>query len=314
MEFPEINGLIWRGVYPQDEEALKELDAACRSYDGDEPVSNLPGDVLRAAAVHGDNALCVTTGKHLVAAAWIFVDPPEDDRQKIQIGGKVHPEYRRMGIGEALIAWAESRALNLATPAVTLTLTIANEALTDDATALYLDYGYENTFTEFMLTCPLDDPMPDAELPDGFTERSWDDASAPLFFQAYAAGFQDRLGDTVPVKGEWIAEYAASDEHFRPDLSRLVMEGDTPAAFITCEVAEKTGWIAQIAVVPEYRNKGLARTLLAQAMKCFKDEGCTEAALHVNANNAHAATVFFNAGFARRLTRARFEKSIFTAA
>lgn len=314
LDLPEINGLMWRGIYSQDEQSLKALDTACKAADGDEPVSNLTGDALKAAAAHGDNALCVTAGDDMAASAWVLVEPPEEDAQRIVIGGKVHPDFRRHGIGETLIAWAESRALSLASPDKTLMLTITNEALTEDATALYLDYGYENTMTEFMLTRPLDEPLPEVILPEGLKQRRWESTSAPLFFRAYAEGFDDRLGGIVPVKETWIAEYAEQDEHFRPDLSRVILEGGRPVAFVTCEVMEKTGWIAQIAVVQERRRKGLARALLLQAMSRFKAEGCSEAVLHVNANNPGAMAVFFEAGFIKRLARARFVKKIMAAA
>jgi len=310
MDLTDVPGLMWRAISPEDELGLKALDTACKAVDGDEPVSDLPGDAMKAAVEHMDNALCVMANNEIVAAAWVHANPPQDGLQKVMLGGRVHPEYRRKGIGQALIAWAESRALNLAKPDVTLQLVIANEALTEDANALYLDYGYENIFTEFMLIRPLDEPLPEIPLPEGLTERRWDTASAPLFFQAYAEGFKDRLGEVVPVKEEWIAGYAEEDEDFRPDLSRVVLEENNPAAFITCEISGQTGWIAQIAVVQERRRKGLARAILVQALKRLQDEGCVEAALHVNANNAHAAAAFFDVGFTLRLTRARFLKEI----
>lgn len=310
MDLTNIPGLMWRAISPEDESGLKALDSACKAVDGDEPVSDLPGDALKAAVKHMDNALCVTANNEIVAVAWVHANPPQDGLQKIMLGGRVNPEYRRKGIGQALIAWAESRALNLAKPDVTLQLMIANEALTEDANALYLNYGYENIFTEFMLVRPLDEPLPEIPLPEGLTERSWDTASAPLFFQAYAEGFKDRLGEVVPVKEEWIAGYAKEDEDFRPDLSRVVLEKNNPVAFVTCEVSGQTGWITQIAVVQERRRKGLARAILVQALKRLQDEGCVEVALHVNANNAHAAAAFFDVGFTLRLTRARFLKEI----
>jgi len=57
--------------------------------------------------------------------------------------------------------------LALATPETTLRLTIRNEALTADANALYLDYGYENVFTEFMLVRSLEESLPVRTLPEG---------------------------------------------------------------------------------------------------------------------------------------------------
>lgn len=304
------NRLIWRTLELKDEAALIDLDAACKAADGEEPVSDLAGDALKAAAAHGDNTLCVAVGEQLAAAAWVTVKTATEDDQRIQLGGKVRPEFRRRGIGEALLSWAESRALRLAQPDITLQLLIANEALTEDANKLYLDYGYENTFSELMLVRPLDVPLPHIQLAQGQTEYAWDDASAPLFFQAYAAGFRDRLGEAVPVKSEWIAGYAEDDEQFRPDLSRVVLEGSVPVGFVTCEVDGKTGWISQIAVVQEKRRKGLAHSLVAGAIQRLQQAGCQEAALHVNTNNPRAQSVFYDAGFTHRLIRARFVKKI----
>jgi ribosomal protein S18 acetylase RimI-like enzyme len=307
---PDQNRMIWRAINAADEAALKELDRACKALDGEEPVSNLTGDALKAALAFSDNALCVAVRDQLAASAWAAAAAIKGNVQRIQLGGRVRPEFRRRGIGEAILAWAESRALQLAQPGATLQLFIANEALTEDANKLYLDYGYENTFSELMLVRPLDDQLPYSQLSEGLVEHEWNDASAPQFFQAYAAGFRDRLGDVVPVEDEWIAGYAAEDEDFRPDLSRVVLDREEPVGFVTCEVAGETGWISQIAVVQERRRKGLAHALVGGALQRLKLAGCREAALHVNANNARAQAVFFDTGFNHRLIRAKFIKEI----
>lgn len=308
--FPDLNQLVWRTIDPKDEAALLELDAACKSVDGEEPVSHMPADVLKAAAIHSDNSLCVAVRDQLTAVGWVLAGEPAEGVQRIRLGGQVHPEFRRRGIGAALLSWAELRTLQVAQPGLTLKLVITNEALTEGANVLYLAYGYENALTEQMLVRPLDETVLPDPLPEDLTAHAWDATSAPLFFQAYAAGFADRLGDIVPVQAEWIADYAEEDGHFRPDLSRVVLEGEKPVGFVTCEVDGKTGWISQIAVVQEHRRKGLAHALLLDALQRFQREGCEEAALHVNANNARAAAVFVDAGFVPRLIRARFVKEI----
>ena len=308
--FPDINHMVWRAIDPMDEAALVELDTVCKSVDGEEPVSHLPADALKAAAIHSDNSLGVAVRDQLAAVAWVLAAEPAEGVQRIRLGGQVHPEFRRQGIGEALLSWAELRALQVGQPGSTLQLVITNEALTEGANVLYLQYGYENVLTEQMLTRLLNEAVLPDPLPEGLAMRAWDADSAPLFFQAYAEGFSDRLGDIVPVQVEWIAEYTENDEHFRPDLSRVVLEDEKPVGFVTCEVDGKTGWISQIAVVQEHRRKGLAHVLLLDALQRFQQEGCEEAALHVNANNARAAAVFVDTGFVPRLIRARFIKEI----
>lgn len=308
------NRLVWRTLDLTDKAALIDLDAACKAVDGEEPVSNLAGDALTAAALLSDNTLCVAVREQLAAAAWVTFSASMDGIQRIQLGGKVRPEFRRRGIGEALLSWAESRALQAAQPDVTLQLLITNEALTEDANKLYLDYGYANIFSELMLVRSLGDPLPEVQLAHGLTECAWDAASAPLFFQAYAAGFRDRLGEVVPVQSEWITGYTEEDEQFRPDLSRVVMEEGAPVGFVTCEVDGKIGWISQIAVVQEKRRKGLAHVLVTGALQRLQQAGCREAALHVNINNPKAQSVFYDAGFTHRLIRAKFIKEIMLAA
>ena len=307
---PDMNQMVWRTIDPKDEAALVELDAACKSVDGVEPVSHMPADALKAAAIHSDNSLCVAVRDQLAAVGWVLVSEPAEGVQRIRLGGQVHPEFRRRGIGEALLSWAELRVLQVAQPGSTLQLVITNEALTEGANVLYLENGYENVLTEQMLVRSLDEVALPDPLPENLTVNAWEAASAPLFFQAYAEGFSDRLGDIVPVQAEWIASYAEEDEHFRPDLSRVVLEGEKPVGFVTCEVDGKIGWISQIAVVQEHRRKGLAHALLLDALQRFQQEGCEEAALHVNANNARAASVFVDTGFVPRLIRAKFMKEI----
>lgn len=308
--FPDRNHMVWRTIDPKDEAALVGLDAACKSVDGEEPVSHMPADALKAAAIHSDNSLCVAVRDQLAAVSWVLADEPAEGVQRFRLGGQVHPEFRRQGIGAALLSWAELRALKVGQPGSTLQLVITNEALTEDANVLYLQYGYENVLTEQMLVRSLNETVLPAPLPEGLTMRAWDAANAPLFFQAYAAGFADRLGDIVPVQIEWITDYTERDEHFRPDLSRVVLEDGKPVGFVTCEVDGKTGWISQIAVVQEHRRKGLAHALLLDTLQRFQQEGCEEAALHVNANNPQAAAVFADAGFVPRLIRARFVKEV----
>jgi len=307
----DLNRLEWRTMDAADEVALQELDRACKAVDGEEPVSHLAKDALRAAANHSDDTLGVALGSQLAAAAWVIPDEPlQNQAQTIHLGGRVRPEFRQHGIGEALLAWAENRALRLTRSEITLQLRIANEALTEDANQLYLDYGYEPVFSEYMLERGLDDAGEPVALPPGMSEKAWqDEETARDFFQAYRESFRDRLGEIVPIGADWIREYTGDDQ-FRPDLSRVVLEGNIPVGFITCAVDGNTGWISQIGVVPDKRRKGLALVLLQGALKRLKQSGCSETVLHVNANNAAAQAVFYGAGFTHRLTRARFLKEI----
>lgn len=301
--------LLWRTIEASDKQALDELDAACKAADGEEPVSRLTVDALSAAERDHDNTLCVALDSQLVAAAWVQPYKTGKSPLAYSLGGRVRPEFRRRGIGESLLIWAETRTFKITRRSGQIQFRIANEALTEDARQLYLDYGYQMVFSEWMLVRPLQDDAPPPVPVGGFTLHSWDEENAGLFFQAYREGFRDRLGDIIPAEADWIDGYAG-DKQFRPDLSRLVMKNGQPAAFVTCCVDGKTGWISQIAVLPQYRRRGLAQELLLGALVQFRDAGCCEAALHVNSYNPAAQSLFFDSGFAQRLTRARFLKEV----
>lgn len=309
--FRMMNQLVWRTIEETDASALNDLDAACKAVDGIEPVSRLTADALQSARLDQDNSLCVAFGDQMAAAAWVLPAGADDQVQAFSLGGRVRPEFRRRGIGEALLAWAEGRALRKAASVGQIQFRISNEALTEDANQLYMDYGYQRVFSEWMLERSLDGELPHAVHAVGLTHAAWDEQTARIFFQAYREGFRDRLGDLDPVEAEWVGEYAC-DEQFRPDLSRVVMAGNKPAGFVTCSVEGETGWISQIAVVPGYRRTGIAQALLLESLARFSAAGCSQAALHVNVNNPNAQALFLSNGFSHKLTRARYLKEINT--
>ncbi len=284
------------------------LDVACKRADGDEPVSKLVGDAAAALASSADDTRCaVLPDGQIAALGWISVRA--GDEPAIVLGGRVHPDYRRRGFGSALLEWSAARARQVAGTARPLTLVISNEALHDDAHAIYTRYGFTRLFAENMLVYDLRQPLPDALMPDGISGVPWTPNIADKFFETYHDSFRDRPGFPNPVKAEWIADYADSAS-FRPDLSTLALSGGEPVGFVTCEVLSHYGWISQIGTRPEWRGRGLANALLIQVLRCFQVEGLGEAALHVNVNNPRAASVFAQVGFRARLQRARYLKRI----
>ena len=61
---------------------------------------------------------------------------------------------------------------------------------------------------------------------------------------------------------------------------------------------KKAGHIISIAVLPEYRRKGIASTLLRKAMTILKEEyGCDEIFLEVRVTNSQAIALYRKLGF-----------------
>ncbi|HDD40307.1 MAG TPA: ribosomal-protein-alanine N-acetyltransferase [Nitrososphaeria archaeon] len=92
--------------------------------------------------------------------------------------------------------------------------------------------------------------------------------------------------------------------------SFLIAEVDGEiAGYIMCRVErtlskferlsfKKVGHIISIAVLPEYRRRGLAKSLLENALKTLKEDyGCEEAYLEVRVSNSAAISLYKKCGF-----------------
>jgi ribosomal-protein-alanine N-acetyltransferase len=64
--------------------------------------------------------------------------------------------------------------------------------------------------------------------------------------------------------------------------------------------------INNLAVLPSWRRRGVARTLLDHVLRAGRAEGATRATLEVRASNAPAIALYEGAGFTVRGRRARY--------
>lgn len=301
--------MTWRGLQPADEPLLQELDRACKETDGEEWVSNLVEDALAAMRVHVDNTFCAAGEDTLMAVGWIEMLPSAENEQRVVLGGRVHPNYRRRGLGTLLLEWLENRANLVSGYHRMRRLIIRNEALTADAHAIYVQSGFTPIFAENMMVCSLENPLPADRLPETYRLVNWTAETAPLFYRAYCDAFYDRAASFDPLE-KWVGEYE-KDNDFLPGLSWVAVNGEErPVAFVTAGRMGKMAWISQTGVTPQLRGQGVAFGLLVHTLWNFKQEGFQEVGLHVNVNNPAAIRRFYELGFRRRLTRARYEKTV----
>ncbi len=301
--------MTWRGLQPQDERLLKELDRACKEADGDEWISDLAGDALAAMQVHVDNTFCAVGDEIVMAVGWIQLLPSTENEQRVLLGGRVHPLYRRKGLGTLLLEWLENRANLVSGYDRVRRLIIRNEALSADAHSIYVQSGFTPIFAENMMVCSLEKTPPADVLPETYRLVNWNPETAPLFYRAYCDAFYDRAASFDPME-KWVGEYE-KDHDFLPQSSWLAINGEErPVAFVTAGQMGETAWINQTGVVPELRGQGVAFGLLAHTLRHFYQSGYREVGLHVNVNNPAAIRRFYELGFRRRLTRARYEKTV----
>jgi len=256
-------------------------------------------------------------GSHEMAAAcWLRTSEHVKSEFRIFIHGRVAPDHRGRGLGAYLLAWAEARARELVAPLEdgrrqVLRLDFYDEDYGADAMARcerFLESrGFRFTFAEDEMRCRLDTPVPATSTTVALGFTTWAAATADRFFTVYSEAFRTRPGFPDWSEDVWVSALTGGDD-FQPDLSLLVSVDGVDVGYGITHVqpaghlpegAYEIGWIAQMGVRPEWRRKGIAGALLATLLQRYQIAGLRVAALDVNVNNPHAASVYDRLGFRR---------------
>nr|WP_295892562.1 GNAT family N-acetyltransferase [uncultured Devosia sp.] len=115
------------------------------------------------------------------------------------------------------------------------------------------------------------------------------DALHAILADAYVNGF-----GTVPTScAEWWTSLT-SDSEFDPAL--VFVATDASGAPIGLAQCWTSGFVKDLAVVPQWRGKGIGDALLAEVFAVFRDRGLSYVDLKVGAANAPAIALYRRAG------------------
>lgn len=210
----------------------------------------------------------------------------------------VLPEWRRQGIGSELLRRGEARLREIAAghpeedPKFFQTWAQTSEK---DKIALLEQHGYRPIRHNFEMTRDLSEPFPEAPLPPGLEVRPVEAAQIPKIIAASEEAFRDHWGFT-PVTPQELEAWMQSPR-FQPHLWKIAWDGDQVAGIVLNFINEeenreynrKRGYTEEISVGRPWRGRGLAKSLIVQSMKMFKEMGFTETALGVDAENPTGA-------------------------
>lgn len=185
------------------------------------------------------------------------------------------------------------------------------EAIDDALVADYARQGYTLVFAEEVMLRELASALPHAQPPEGVVCEPWTVGRIPAFFAAYSRSFRDRPGFPGWPEEQW-ARWIADDPTFRADRSEVALAEGEPVGFIANaddeDQRERRGYIIQVGVVPSWRRRGLAGTLIERALHAWRDEGKADVLLHVNINNPGAIRLYEQLGFVRIARRGTFQR------
>jgi len=244
-----------------------------------------------------------------------------DDGTRLYMNaGSVLPQWRRLGIGRALLHWAEGRLREIAA-AQPGTGRHALRSFTSDretgTTALLEQAGYRAVRYGFEMARSLTESILELPLPAGVVVRS----VAPQQYRQVGAAmneaFRDHWGHSESTEEDyqrWI-----NGPHFQPHLWQVAWAGDEVAGmvlnFIDREYNENfrrlRGWTDPICVRRLWRKQGLAKALIARSMQLLKEQGMTEVGLGVDADNPNGALRLYESlGYRQTMCFMTYEKPI----
>jgi mycothiol synthase len=210
--------------------------------------------------------------------------------------GYVHPDHTGRGAGTLLLTAVENHARELEpgiAPGERVYLESAHLFGDEAAPALFSGRGYEHVRTFFRMVRHSTGSESRPELPEGLSFRAFDiDHHGPAVHAAFEEAFVSEWGHVPHTYPEWVEKKVTTQTRFDPDLVVVAWAGDEIAG-LSLNYDKRMGdwgWIANLAVRPAWRRRGLGLALLQESFCRFAERGETTVALGVDSENPTGAT------------------------
>jgi GNAT superfamily N-acetyltransferase len=309
---PEIPGLTFRRFLgASDYPKIVEIFNACKEIDGIEHTLNEEDiahnyEHLERSDPFTDMVFAEVDGETIAYSRVGWYQESQGDYIYYALGW-IHPDWRRKGIGTAILKHNERRLREIAAEhpdsAIKWFQNDHNDVQVDVA-ALLKGNNYEPVRWGYEMTRPIGDPVPEAPMPAGLEVRLVKKEHYRLIHEAANEAFRDHWGHSESTEEDyqrWLAW-----PHINPKLWKVAWDGDQVAGMVlnwsnpeeTKEYGRKRGWTDPICVRGPWRRHGLARSLLVQSVLMFREIGFDETALGVDTQNPnHALNLYEGVGY-----------------
>ena len=223
----------------------------------------------------------------------------EDQEKMIYVHfGFLLPEWRRRGIGRAMLRYNQDRLRQIAAEHKNGLPRFFESFASDTeraAEALLLSEGFTAIRYFYRMRRPDLENIPDAPMPEGLKVRPVKPEHYQVICDAANEAFQDHWG--FSDDHQLTVDELKDSPNFDPSLWKVAWDGDQVAGMVLSyinkkendEYNRKRGWTEDISVRQPYRKRGLASSLIAQSLHMLKEMGMEEAALGVDTQNLSGA-------------------------
>jgi mycothiol synthase len=317
-----------RNYRPSDLEALVALINDADAHDKLEratTVEDLAHEMAFPTASPETDCFLALAGDRLVGVTALYArkgNAQMDAECAIYCWGVVHPAWRRRGLGRRLLEAAHGRAREylpeIEVPRVKFQCTCRD--VEAGRIALYEGLGMQRVRYWVNLARTLNGNLPPVEVPEGILLRTYNpERDAEEAFEADDMAFRDHWGYTSGSLEEFV--HWSKQPHMRPELWYLAEEEASQRvvglglnvvdpAWIE-QTGRQEGYVDTLAVLREYRQRGLGTALLAQSLHALRDAGMTAAHLHADAENLTGAIrLYERMGFSLRKTSVSYQRTL----
>jgi ribosomal protein S18 acetylase RimI-like enzyme len=230
--------------------------------------------------------------------------------------GRVHPRYRGMEIGSALLEWSEKRIRELAAEqGVPKPMFGANASSTEvTATQLLLDHNYQVVWNLSQMEFAQFDELAPSTLPDALEIRTAKPDEAETLWRAELEAWVHDNSFGRPTHDEAEILELRSNIERSGQYWKIAWDGERVAAQVWCSLHDfddgtRVMHIDEVHTLPPYRRRGIARALLVEALRQCEALKVNFARLHTDANNGRGAkSLYTQIGFRELKTFPRYRK------
>jgi mycothiol synthase len=210
----------------------------------------------------------------------------------------VAPAWRRLGIGTALLGFAESAA----TDDPLLLVGLAHEPW---AAPFAVANGYEKAWEVWLMGIDLPERVPSAQWPEGLGVRTFREEDAPELKELLDLAYKDEFHHHPLTFEQW-RRFMLDDPMYDPDAWFLAVAGDR---IVGAALNWDEGYVKDLVVHPDWRGRGLGKALMLKTFGEFSRRGIPRVTLKTDSNNpTDAWRLYERLGMKVERTYEAFEK------
>lgn len=284
---PAIPGLAFRLFQEEaDLPAIEAVREAVRTVDGD---LWLPGPDTDPDALGNPTQHCLLTevNGQVIGYTWFFWWSENAVELFLHLGWLV-PEWRRKGIGRALLRWQEQQLHQLALKQALAKPCVfgGNAGETQPGNrALLLSEGYTVAFTFVWMTCQIPtEPIQLAPFPTGLEIRPVEHEQLPAIYAANEEAFSEsRGGHEIESYETWLHDLGWPN--LDTSLWVVAWDGDQIAGHVLSTSDEEGVHTPWVATLRPWRRRGLGKALMTRMLQRCQERGIRQADLGTVAEN-----------------------------